>query len=140
MENINSLVFKEKKLLTYVNQYQSHLALTKLQLEQHQWNELQKLLKHAFDNTTFYPKIWAKVGVNSIDDIQSMSDFERLPLVTKDDIANHYEDLVAKNYSNNIKKATGGSTGQPFRFELNTDSNTRREAIMWRGYVISCLL
>jgi len=125
---------KGKKLLTYVNQYQSHLALTKLQLEQHQWNELQKLLKHAFDNTTFYPKIWAKVGVNSIDDIQSMSDFERLPLVTKDDIANHYEDLVAKNYSNNIKKATGGSTGQPFRFELNTDSNTRREAIMWRGY------
>jgi phenylacetate-CoA ligase len=78
--------------------------------------------------------MWAKAGINSIDDIQSMSDFEKLPLISKDDIAKHYQGFVAKNYANNIKKATGGSTGQPFRFELNTDSNTRREAIMWRGY------
>ena len=125
---------KGKKLLTYVNQYQSHLSLSKAQLEKHQWHELKKLLQHAYDNTTFYPEIWAKAGFHSVDDIQSMADFEKLPFVTKDDIAKHYQALVAKNYSKNIKKATGGSTGQPFRFELNVDSNTRREAIMWRGY------
>lgn len=127
-------VIKGKKLLHHIKYYQSHLKWSSQQLEQHQWFELRKLLIHAFENTTFYPEIWAKVGVFSIDDIQSMSDFEKLPLVRKDDIANHYQALVAKNYSNNIKKATGGSTGQPFRFELNVDSNTRREAIMWRGY------
>lgn len=127
-------VIKGKNLLHHIKHYQSHLNWTSKQLKQHQWHELQKLLIHAFDNTTFYPEIWAKVGIRSIDDIQSMSDFEKLPLVSKDDIAKHYQGLVAKNYANNIKKATGGSTGQPFRFELNTDSNTRREAIMWRGY------
>lgn len=125
---------KGKNLLQNINEYQRHLTWSSEQIKAHQWNELKKLLKHAFDNTTFYPEIWAKVGIHSVDDIQSMSDFEKLPFVTKDDIANHYQGLVAKNFSNNIKKATGGSTGQPFRFELNTDSNTRREAIMWRGY------
>ncbi|SEL70699.1 phenylacetate-CoA ligase [Colwellia chukchiensis] len=125
---------KGKNLLQNINQYQAHLTWTPEQLRAHQWRELKKLLQHAFDNTTFYPEIWAQVGVHSVDDIQSMQDFAKLPLVTKDDIAHHYQSLVAKNYSNNIKKATGGSTGQPFRFELNVDSNTRREAVMWRGY------
>jgi len=125
---------KGKNLLFYLNAYESHLTWSPEQLKSYQWNEVKKLLIHAFDNTTFYPEIWAKAGVHSIDDIQSMSDFEKLPLVNKDDIAKHYQGLVAKNYAHNIKKATGGSTGQPFRFELNTDSNTRREAIMWRGY------
>lgn len=125
---------KVKNLLQNVNEYQHHLSWTPEQLKTHQWHELKKLLHHAYDNTTFYPEFWAKVGVHSVDDIQNMADFEKLPFVTKQDIAAHYQGLVATNYSNNIKKATGGSTGQPFRFELNTDSNTRREAIMWRGY------
>jgi phenylacetate-CoA ligase len=125
---------KGKNLLFYLNEYESHLTWSPEQLKSHQWNEVKNLLIHAFDNTTFYPEMWAKAGINSIDDIQSMSDFEKLPLVSKDDIAKHYQGFVAKNYANNIKKSTGGSTGQPFRFELNTDSNTRREAIMWRGY------
>jgi phenylacetate-CoA ligase len=125
---------KGKNLLFYLNEYESHLTWSPEQLKSYQWKEIKKLLTHAFDNTTFYPEMWAKAGINSIDDIQSMSDFEKLPLISKDDIAKHYQRFVAKNYANNIKKATGGSTGQPFRFELNTDSNTRREAIMWRGY------
>ena len=122
---------KGKNLLRNINDYQQHLHWTPEQLKAHQWHELKKLLVHAFENTSFYPELWAKVGINSIDDIQSMADFEKLPLVTKNDISEHYQSLVAKNYSKNIKKATGGSTGQPFRFELNIDSNTRREAIMW---------
>ncbi|MBA6294076.1 phenylacetate--CoA ligase family protein [Colwellia sp. MB3u-70] len=125
---------KGKNLLFYLNAYESHLTWSSEQLKSHQWNEVKKLLIHAFDNTTFYPEMWAKAGIDSIDDIQNMNDFEKLPLVSKDDITKHYQGLVAKNYANNIKKATGGSTGQLFRFELNTDSNTRREAIMWRGY------
>ncbi|MGB1262264.1 MAG: phenylacetate--CoA ligase family protein [Cognaticolwellia sp.] len=125
---------KGKNLVEHISRYQQHLSWTPEQLKLHQWQELRKLLQHAFTQTTFYPKHWAKVGITSIDDIQSMADFAKLPLVTKDDITAHYHELVASNATRNIKKATGGSTGQPFRFELDIDSNTRREAIMWRGY------
>ena len=125
---------KGKNLLHHIKIYESHLRWTPEQLQQHQWLALKKLLAHAFEHTDYYPKLWATVGVNSVDDIKNMADFAKLPVVTKNDISAHYQTLLAKNYSNNIKKATGGSTGQPFRFELNTESNTRREAIMWRGY------
>jgi phenylacetate-CoA ligase len=127
-------VIKGKNLLFHIREYESHLDLTSEQIQKLQWLELQKLLSHAYTHTSFYPKHWAKAGVNSLNDIKSMTDFYKLPVVTKDDISEHYKDLIADNYSNNIKKSTGGSTGQPFSFELNTDSNTRREAVMWRGY------
>lgn len=123
-----------KNLLAHIDQYQQHLTWSAEQIEQHQWQELKNLLKHAFETCPYYKKSWQAVGINSIDDIKSMSDFHKLPIVTKDDINNHYDDFCSTEFSNNIKKATGGSTGQPFRFELNNQSNTRREAIMWRGY------
>jgi len=125
---------KGKNLLEHIHQYEKNLLLTPEEIKNQQWEVLQKLLNHAFCHTSFYPKHWAEAGVNSINDIKSMDDFTKLPVVTKDDISLHYSDFLANNYSNNIKKSTGGSTGQPFSFELNTDSNTRREAIMWRGY------
>lgn len=125
---------KGKNLVEHINNYEQHLTWTPEALKQHQWQELHKLLKHAYQHTSFYPKHWQSVGVNSIHDISSMSDFTKLPLISKNDINQHYSEIVADNSKNNIKKATGGSTGQPFRFELDVDSNTRREAIMWRGY------
>jgi phenylacetate-CoA ligase len=127
-------MIKGKNLLHYINVYESNLILSKKQIEDNQWQALVVLIKHAFEHTSFYPKHWAKEGITSIDDIKCMADFAKLPVVTKDDIAKHYADLIADDAKNNIKKATGGSTGQPFRFELNIDSNTRREAVMWRGY------
>lgn len=125
---------KGKNLLHFIDHYQHHLTWSPEQLEAYQWVELKALLQHAYDNTDYYPKVWAQAGFNSVDDIKSMADFAKLPVVTKSDIAENYQALVAKNSTKNIKKATGGSTGQPFRFELNIDSNTRREAVMWRGY------
>ncbi|TWX71043.1 phenylacetate--CoA ligase family protein [Colwellia demingiae] len=125
---------KGKNLLLHLKNYESNLALSKEQLAEQQWQALQILLKHCFEHTQFYPKVWAKVGIHNTDDIKSLADFAKLPVVTKTDITEHYQEFLADNFSNNIKKSTGGSTGQPFSFELNTDSNTRREAIMWRGY------
>jgi phenylacetate-CoA ligase len=33
-----------------------------------------------------------------------------------------------------VRKATGGSTGDPFQFQYNPDSEYHRLAVMWRGY------
>lgn len=125
---------KGKNLIPHLNEYQQHLTWNKEQLIAWQWQALQKLLKHAFENTSYYPLAWKKVGVSSPLDIQSIEDFYQLPITTKTDIRHHYVDFKSKIHANNIKKSTGGSTGQPFTFELDLASNTRREAIMWRGY------
>jgi phenylacetate-CoA ligase len=125
---------KGKNLIPHLNEYQEHLNWNKEQLNAWQWQELQKLLKHAFEHTSFYKKSWKNVGINGYQDIKSMADFNKLPIVTKTDIRDHYQEFLSDIHPNNVKKSTGGSTGQPFSFELDLESNTRREAIMWRGY------
>jgi len=122
-----------KNLLATIDEYQSHLSWSHEELKAFQWQKLKCLLAHAYKTTTYYQRVWDEAGI-SLDDIKCLDDFAKLPIVTKDDIKNHYGEFLSNKYTNNIKKATGGSTGQPFRFELNTESNTRREAIMWRGY------
>lgn len=122
-----------KNLLAMIDEYESHLSWSQDELKAFQWQQLKALLDHAYNTTPYYKKTWDEANID-LDDIKSIADFNKLPVVTKDDIKKHYEQFLSKKYTNNIKKATGGSTGQPFRFELNTESNTRREAVMWRGY------
>jgi phenylacetate-CoA ligase len=122
-----------KNLLAVIDEYQSHLSWSQGDLKAFQWQQLKALLNHAYNTTPYYKKAWDEANIN-LDNIKSIADFNKLPVVTKDDIKRDYGQFLSKNYTNNIKKATGGSTGQPFRFELNTESNTRREAVMWRGY------
>src|SRR5262249_52204243 len=79
-------------------------------------------------------KQWRALGITP-DDIRSMEDYARLPLLTKDDIRAHGEDLQATSQRRQLLfKATSGSTGEPLRFGYTRESNNRRQAVMWRGY------
>jgi len=125
---------KGKNLLSFLGACESRLTWSKDEIQAYQLQQLKKLLRHAYDNTSYYKKAWSDAGINDINDIQSLADFAKLPVVTKENIRDHYQDFISTKHTNNIKKSTGGSTGQPFHFELNLESHTRREAIMWRGY------
>ena len=70
----------------------------------------------------------------SLDQLAS-GDVTGLPVLTKDDIRGNYEDFIAPAWrGRTINKTTGGSTGQPFRFEYTCESYERRMAVTMRGY------
>ncbi len=125
---------KGKPLLRYVKEYEQHLALSPQALTQLQWQALTQLLTNSYEHCPFYRTRWLNAGIDDIRTIDTMAQFRQLPVLTKDDIRDNYADLKARNFQHNIVKSTGGSTGQPLKFELDFDSNTRREAVMWRGY------
>jgi phenylacetate-coenzyme A ligase PaaK-like adenylate-forming protein len=82
----------------------------------------------------FYRERWTDLGI-APQDIRSLADFARLPVLTKADIRNHADDLKATSLKAGLGyKATGGSTGEPLRFGFTRESNDRRVAVMWRGY------
>ena len=125
---------KGKPLTGYVTEYSNNLKKSPEALQQLQWQALTRLLNHAFEQCPFYRERWQNAGIDDIRTVDSMKQFQQLPILTKDDIRQNYQQLRARNFSHNIVKSTGGSTGQPLTIELNHDSNTRREAVMWRGY------
>jgi phenylacetate-CoA ligase len=130
-----STYIKKSKVSQEYQDAQHRLKDTLSDLKKIQWQRLEKLLQHCWDNVPYYRKKWQEAGVTDISDIKNLENFAKLPLLTKQDVAANYDDLIPNSYkNNNIKKSTGGSTGTPFRFELDEHSNDVRQAIMWRGY------
>lgn len=67
--------------------------------------------------------------------IEHADELERYPTFTKQQITANYQDMIAVLWrGKTLSKVTGGSTGDPFRFEYTMDVYARRTAVMWRGY------
>jgi phenylacetate-CoA ligase len=126
-------VYQRRNTLRYYDKYLNNEDLDNAQIKELRWKKLKGLLRHCYDNVPFYRAQWQALNIEP-DDIQSLSDFEKLPVLTKDVIRENYDNLIANNYSGNIVKTTGGSSGVPLKFQLDMESDERRRSIMWRGY------
>lgn len=114
--------------------YQSDQWLTPEQIATLQWQRLKRLLDHCYREVPFYRRRWKELGVVPAD-IRNLDDYAQLPLLTKADIREHFDELKADSCRDRLLyKATGGSTGEPLRFGYTRESNDRRTAVMWRGY------
>lgn len=86
-------------------------------LEEYQFQQLSKLLNHAYENVSYYKKVFDKRGLKP-KDIQDFEDLQKLPFLTKESIRDNLNDLKARNYLPNKFEyvTTGGSTGIPLGF------------------------
>mgnify|MGYP000613268205 CR=1 FL=1 len=57
---------KGKKLLMYLNEYESRLNWSKEELQHYQLQQLKSLLTHAYNNTSYYRKVWTNAGITNI--------------------------------------------------------------------------
>ncbi|HKI20617.1 MAG TPA: hypothetical protein VKA15_22195 [Isosphaeraceae bacterium] len=79
-----------------------------------QLQTLQSLLRHAQETTSFYERRFAEIGFRP-DDLRSLEDLARFPVLTKADIRNHGPEMIANTHDRRklVSKATSGSTGVP---------------------------
>ncbi len=125
---------KRRKILDYRRLLEKSQWWPREKLLDFQWQELKKLLSHAYTHTPYWNKIFTKLNLTP-DDIHSIEDFQKLPLITKDDIRHHKKDMMAKNYKGKTwTKSTGGSTGVPLELDYTPESYDWRMAETKRGY------
>lgn len=99
-----------------------------------QLERLNRLLAHCWTEVPFLKAYWGDHGL-APGALGAIDDLERYPLIDKRIIADHHADMVAASWrGRTLSKTTGGTTGDPFRFEYTMDSYARRTAAMWRGY------
>lgn len=106
--------------------------------EQHrayQLQEMKKLLDHAYKHVPYYRRTWQQAGIAPAD-IRSLEDVQHLPFLTKEQVREHKEELVAENYRHKLLPFnTGGSTGQPLEFYWEHGRTRSLErAFMWRQW------
>ena len=109
--------------------------LSRDEVLQLQWGKLRRLLAHAYANVPFYRRRFETARVTPAD-IRTPADMERIPPLTKQDLRQHLDELIATNANRSQlrRNATGGSTGEPtvfFNDQLDLDYGS---AVVLRNY------
>jgi phenylacetate-CoA ligase len=104
------------------------------ELEALQQGALRRLVQHAYTHVPFYRDRFERARV-SPDEIRGVSDLPRLPRLTRGEV----RDSAGARGSTApplavVRKATGGTTGQPLAFGYDLESEYWRQAVKLRGY------
>jgi phenylacetate-CoA ligase len=129
--------------------YRRHLKLleaTKSQslekvMEDH-WVRLKLLLNHAVENSDFYAKRFHDANIFPAD-IKTIEDFQKIPLLTKEDIRANKNTMIARNIPREqlLAKKTSGSTGVSVELFVDENSTQWKRAVTikydrWAGWDI----
>lgn len=106
---------------------------TRQELESLQLSSLRELIRHCQETCPFYADDWRRRGL-SAEQIESLTDFQAWPLLTRESIRRNRLKLRTTANLKRMTKATGGSSGEPLQFDLDSGSNDRRTAMTYRGY------
>ncbi len=117
------------RLWDYLEEFERTQYLSAAETAERQWSMLHAMVGHAYDHCAFYRRWYDEAGIRP-GDIKRMEDFERLPLLSKQDIQRNLAGMVADNVprARIIENYTGGSTGSPLRLYLDTDRRDSRAA------------
>ncbi len=125
---------KRRGTASHVAEYERNQWLGGAGIEAAQLRKLNELLAYCWTNVPFLQRHWREHRV-SPEPLGHVSELARLPVLTKALIRANYDDMIATPWrGRTLTKTTGGSTGEPFRFEYTMDVYARRTAVMWRGY------
>ena len=99
-----------------------------------QWHKLQRLLAHAYTNVPFYRHRFDAAQITPRD-IRTPADMQHIPLLTKQDLRQHIDQLTAANVNPRQlqRNATGGSTGEPVAFFNDRADLDYRSAVTLRN-------
>jgi len=113
-----------------------NIWLSEAELREIQELKLKKIIKHAYENVTYYRKLFDSVELKP-EDIKSLEDLPKIPITTKDKIKNtSVDELLTKGIDKSrcIKETTSGSTGKPLTIYLDYSENEIRKLTWLRIY------
>jgi phenylacetate-CoA ligase len=90
------------------------------ELDEYQNKKLRAVMKHAYRNVPFYHNLFKSLNLYP-DDIKTMNDLSKLPILTKEKIRKNPESFLAKNIKKTsmIRGATSGSSGKVFEYWID---------------------
>lgn len=105
------------------------------ELKRDQEKHLRHLIEFSYENVPYYRNLFKGLGLLPRD-IRTIEDLEKLPILTKDIIKEHWEEFKPANISGMkyYNHATGGSTGTPFAYRISKHDRFLGGALLYRGW------
>ncbi len=127
-------VLRGSRLMGHLRSLEKTQFLPREQLLELQRSRLRDLMRHAAEHVPFYRERFRKTGFDP-DKAHLPENFQKLPLITKEDIRRDPTRFLAENHRGRTwRVATGGSTGVPLEVWLDREGRERRGAALKRGY------
>jgi phenylacetate-CoA ligase len=101
----------------------------------YQFNKFHKLVEYAYTHVPYYEELFKKISLKP-SDIKSISDIEKIPVLTKELFRQNNDKLISKKHNLlRIKKGkTGGTTGAPVYVYKDTFNRSFTWASYYRWY------
>jgi len=112
------------------NQYRSSFDL---KIEQEK--KLRRMIFFAYESVPYYHKLFKELKIHPAD-VRNIEDLQKIPVLTKELIKQHWDDLKPTNLAKMkyYHEATGGSTGTPLQYRLLKFDRFLSGALLYRGW------
>lgn len=109
---------------------------TQSQIDIFQNKLLAIIINHAYHTVPYYRKMFNELQLRP-QDVRTKEDLEKLPVLTRDDVKNHFHELLSTALKKKdrlllIKGHTSGTTGAPLEFFWDRNLCTINNAVHWR--------
>ncbi|MCK4951692.1 MAG: phenylacetate--CoA ligase family protein [Gammaproteobacteria bacterium] len=117
---------------------EKYSTYSRKEVQAYQLKRVRELLRHAYDNVPFYRKRLDDAEIQP-ENLASLEDMKRIPALTRDDIQNAYQDLMAQNmdHSGYYQGSSSGSTGEPVRYMRDPYCSSMGQAARYFGWSLS---
>jgi phenylacetate-CoA ligase len=83
-----------------------------------QLNKLRSLIRHVYIHVPYYRRVFRSIGLLP-EDINSFDDYRRIPIITKEEIRNHWDEFISDEFEHLdrrlIARYTSGSSGDALK-------------------------
>ena len=102
---------------------------------EYQVSRLRELLKHAYDNTKYYHRMFDSLGFCP-GDIQTLDCMNQLPTIDKDVVIENRSDMCARNVNAGDMESvvTAGTGGTPLSFLINAERSAMEYSYLVAGW------
>lgn len=138
---LNKILHKIFKAKTYKLQkfYEKNQWLSKSNIKAYQLKKLQELVSYSYQNVTFYKKLWdsynVDIRINKIEDLQKFPIVDKMMLqeaIKNNEISQEY--ISKLDTKEIVWQSTTGSSGKPFKFPVDINSENHKNALRKRLY------
>ena len=96
----------------YIKEVEQMYAMTPSELSERNEKRFLEIFRKAYDKSSFYHRLYTEAGINR-EDIKSLDDIKKLPVITKEMIKAHANEMLTEPKWKLLKNNTSGTTGTP---------------------------
>ena len=96
----------------YEDEIEAMYAMSPEELRNRNERRFLEIFRTAYAKSPFYRQLYRNAGI-SVNDIKRLEDISKLPVITKDMIKAHGEEMLTRNKWGLLKNHTSGTTGTP---------------------------